>query len=118
MKLNLQIIKKMIKNSFFEFGLDTLGLNDGEQVSYYFEVGDNDGINGSKKTKSADFIFKKKTKAENIAEKDAMNDKLKNSLNNTSNKTEDLKKEIEELNKELLNKKKLDWQENKKQKKF
>ena len=101
---------------FFEFGLDTLGLNDGEQVSYYFEVGDNDGVNGSKKTKSADFIFKKKTKAENIAEKDAMNDKLKNSLNNTSNKTEDLKKEIEELNKELLNKKKLDWQEKQKAK--
>ena len=45
-----------------------------------------------------------------------MNDKLKNSLNNTSNKAEDLKKEIEELNKELLNKKKIDWQENKKAK--
>jgi hypothetical protein len=56
-----------------------LDLNEGDKVNYYFEVWDNDLINGNKKTKSQDFIFKKKTKEELIVEKDEINKELKSS---------------------------------------
>ncbi len=114
--IKVPISNDINQNFFYEFQLNNLNLNDGDEINYFLEVFDNDKINGSKKTKSADFIYKKKSKKELIAEKDIINAKLKSSLNNSSIKADELKKEIEELNKILLDKKKVGWQEKEKAK--
>ena len=93
-----------------------MDLNEGDKVNYYFEVWDNDLINGNKKTKSQDFVFKKKTKEELIVEKDEINKELKSSLDKSANKASDLRNEIEKFNKQMLNKKMLSWQEKEKAK--
>src|SRR5690606_1378275 len=41
-----------------------LNLTEGETYSYYFEVFDNDGVNGAKSSKSTTFSFRKLTKEE------------------------------------------------------
>ena len=114
--IKVPISNDINQNFFYEFQLSNLNLNDGDEINYFLEVFDNDKINGSKKTKSTDFIYKKKSKKELIAEKDIINAKLKSSLNNSSIKADELKKEIEELNKALLDKKKVGWQEKEKAK--
>lgn len=38
---------------FYDWDLDESGIAAGDEVSYYFEIFDNDGVNGAKSTKSA-----------------------------------------------------------------
>ena len=101
---------------FYDYDFNNLVLSEGDKVNYYFEVWDNDQINGSKRTKSEDFIFKKKTKKDIITEKDIINEELKSSINKSVNKAGELRNEIEKFNKEMLNKKELSWQEKEKAK--
>ena len=113
---NIKIKKEIEETFFYEYDFNSLDLNEGDKVNYYFEVWDNDQINGNKKTKSQDFVFKKKTKEELIVEKDEINKELKSSLDKSANKASDLRNEIEKFNKQMLNKKMLSWQEKEKAK--
>ena len=50
-------IKQLSKELFFfTFKFNELNLAAGEEIEYYFEVWDNDGVNGSKNTKSTRFL--------------------------------------------------------------
>ncbi|MFL2573799.1 MAG: hypothetical protein ACJ0P8_05105 [Flavobacteriales bacterium] len=113
-QVELSISRDSEQNFYYEFNLDTIAINEGDEVNYFFEVWDNDMVNGSKKTKSSDYIFRKNSKQDNIAEKDQVNEKLKSSLNNSANKAQELTKEIEELTKEIITKKKIGWEEKQK----
>ena len=113
---NIKIKKEIEETFFYEYDFNSLDLNEGDKVNYYFEVWDNDQINGNKKTKSQNFVFKKKTKEELIVEKDEINKELKSSLDKSANKASDLRNEIEKFNKQMLNKKMLSWQEKEKAK--
>ena len=42
---------------YFQFNFDELDINENQQVKYYFEVWDNDAINGNKKTKSEVYMI-------------------------------------------------------------
>ena len=57
--IKVPISNDINQNFFYEFQLNNLNLNDGDEINYFLEVFDNDKINGSKKTKSTDFIYKK-----------------------------------------------------------
>jgi hypothetical protein len=72
-----------------------LDLESGETYNFYFQLWDNDAVNGSKYTKSSTFSFRKKT-ADEIEE-----EKLKQqgeSINNLSESLKDIKSSEEELN--------------------
>ena len=101
---------------FFTFKFDELNLAAGEEIEYYFEVWDNDGVNGSKNTKSTRFLHKEATKEELTAKKDAENEKTKSGLNKSISLAKEIKKDIAELNKSILEKKKISWEEKQKAK--
>jgi hypothetical protein len=61
-------------------GLNTLNLNPGDNVTYFFEVWDNDGVNGSKFHSSQVMSFAKPTSAEMEKMTDQENEKIKNDL--------------------------------------
>jgi hypothetical protein len=115
-KEQLKISSNKDQVFYHEFNITKLKLKQGEEVRYYFEVWDNDKINGHKKTKSLEFKFTEKTRAETIIEKDGGNEKIKNSLSNSISKAQELKEEIKEFNKEIIAKKKLGWEEKQKTK--
>ena len=51
---SISIKKTQLENAFFFFwDLNKAGIKPGQQLAYYFEVADNDGVNGPKTTKSA-----------------------------------------------------------------
>ncbi len=99
----------------FEYMLDigSFEMEPGDQLSYYFEVFDNDGINGSKSSKSQIYSFRKAGKEE-IEEKIEENtqeslDKMKKRIDESKKIQEKLKK----LREKLLQKKEASWQDKK-----
>jgi len=115
-KEQLTITSNQDQIFYHEFNINKLNLNPGEEVRYYFNVWDNDKINGHKKTKSIEFKFTEKTRAETIIDKNEKNEKIKNSLSNSISKAQELKEEIKEFNKDIIDKKKLGWEEKQKAK--
>ncbi len=87
-----------------------LALEAGDEVTYYFEIFDNDGVNGSKSARTNLMIFAMPTveELEKMEEDNdqEVKDKLKESLQESKKIQEDMKK----LREKVLQEKKLDWQ--------
>lgn len=88
-------------------------LSPGDKVEYYFEVWDNDGVNGSKSVKTNVGIFKAPTLEELEKSTDKNNSDIKNELEESLKKTKELQKQIADLNKKVLEKKQLGYEEKK-----
>ncbi|MEM9051990.1 MAG: DUF4175 family protein [Bacteroidota bacterium] len=85
----------------------------GQAVEYYFEVWDNDGINGSKSARSVKKTYEAPTEKELDEERKKTSENIKDQLEENIEMAAELQKELEELNKELLKDKELDWQDKK-----
>lgn len=102
------------RQSFYHyFDLRTLSLKAGEQLSYYFEVGDNDQIHGSKKSRSTVYTYRqlteKETRQEISKQSDAIVDKLKASLK----EVQQLQQDADKLKRKLQDQKSLGWEDKK-----
>lgn len=103
--------------SFYHFwNLGTLGLQPGDAIEYYFEVWDNDGVNGSKSTVSETRTYRVSTLEELASENESKSEQLKDELNESLKMADQMKKELAELQQDLLDKKNLDWQDKEKMK--
>ncbi len=86
----------------------------GKKLNYYFEVWDNDGINGSKKSSSRVFQFYLPSQKE-VEKLDQENTKsMQSKLEQTQELAKDLQKDVKNLKKDLVNKESNSWQINKK----
>jgi hypothetical protein len=98
---------------YFKWSIDSVQITPGQELEYYLEVFDNDGVNGSKSTKSALFSWK-------IPSEEELNQELKTASSSTSNQFQDvaeqakqLQKEMQQLEERLKTKKQLSWQDKK-----
>ena len=108
-------INKNIPQTDYYHTLNTnrFNLKAGDRIEYYFEIWDNDGVNGSKSARTQFASFKAPSKDE-LSEKNKENSELvKKELEESIALTKEIKKELEELNEKLLNKKELGFQEKK-----
>ena len=104
----IQISKGNTSQEFF-FGFDFSKYNSGDDIHYYLEVFDNDGIRGPKATKSSLYSIKIPTHAE-VEKMDAqMTHSLESDMNKSMQLAKDLKKEIENTQQKLLNQNTSDW---------
>ncbi len=102
------------QQSFYHFfDLLAVKIPAGAGVEYYFEIWDNDGINGSKSTRSQKMFIKAPSRDELAEKADKASDKLKEEMEEAQRQAKSLKKEIEDLNKKLFEKKEINWQEKK-----
>ena len=99
---------------FYEFDFNTLNLRQGEEVSYYFTVWDNDEVNGSKRTNSKSFFYKELSQKELLQKKELITKETKNSFSKSISITNELNKNIEEIKTSILQNKDLDWKEKQK----
>ncbi len=90
--------------------LNDLELEPGDEVSYYFEVFDNDGVNGSKSARTNLMNYAKPSIKEfdEMAEKN--NDEIKKNLEESLKESKDIKKDMKKLREKMLQKKDIDWQ--------
>ena len=90
-----------------------LDLKPGDNVNYYFEAWDNDGVNGSKLARTQIMSFKVPTKEELDSIIQKGNDQIKNNLSSTMDKAAELQKKADELRDKMTEKKELTWEDKK-----
>ena len=98
----------------YDINLNTRNLDKGESVSYFFEVGDNDGVNGPKRTRSPIVYVKIDDENSIMAESELLKHEVESSLEDVILETKELNEEIKTLKDQLLKEKKVDWNTKKK----
>ena len=106
----IDINKKEIRTSFYySIDLDTITIYPGDEIKSYFEIWDNDGINGSKSRRSELFHISIPTHETLDSIADSTEENIISRLEDKTNNLEELRKDIEEIIKDLMSKKELDW---------
>jgi len=97
----------------FEFGVDFMRekIQLEDKIEYYFVVTDNDGVNGRKSTRSQIFVYQLPTLEELNNKREEIQELGKQELSNLLIKSQQLQKDIDRLQKELLNSKSNDWKQ-------
>ena len=109
---NLAVSKSYNKEEFFHFfDFTTLTLDPGSKIEYYFTIWDNDAINGAKSSRTQTKIYNVPTKEELADKSDENKAKIKDDLNESLKEVEQLKKELKDIQKNLLEKETPDWQD-------
>ena len=88
-------------------------LNPGDNVKYYFEVWDNDGVNGAKSTQSQTFEIQVPTNEEIDQILRSSSSEINKQANLSISELKKLQEEINELMRKLVDKKELSWQDKK-----
>jgi len=75
----------------------------------YFEVWDNDGVNGFKSAKTEVFSLKSISKTDAISNRNQKNNELKSTMQSSFETIKEMNEEIEKIKRSLINNKRLDW---------
>ena len=114
---NISINKRETRTSFYySIDLDTLTVFPGDEIKSYFEIWDNDGINGSKSRRSELFYISLPTRDALDSIADSSEENIISKLEEKTNELNQLRKDIEEMIKDLMSKKELDWTDKEKMK--
>ena len=99
---------------FYFFDAEQYNLQQGDKVEYYFEVYDNDGVNGPKASKTQLMVFKAPTRDEINESTQKNNTEIKKDLEESIKKAKQLQKDVNDLAKKINDKKQLGYEEKKK----
>ncbi|NRB64344.1 MAG: DUF4175 domain-containing protein, partial [Saprospiraceae bacterium] len=92
------------------FDLNTIPLEPGDQVTYYFEVYDNDGVNGSKSARTGTMVYATPSLEELEAMAEANDETIKENLRKAVEESKEVQEEMEKLREKLLQEREMDWQ--------
>lgn len=99
---------------FFYLDAAQYNLQSGDKIEYYFEVYDNDGVNGPKPSKTQLMVFKAPTRDEINESTQKNNSEIKKDLEESIKKAKQLQKDVNDLAKKINDKKQLGYDEKKK----
>ncbi len=101
---------------YYSIDFDTLTMFPGDEVKSYFEIWDNDGVNGAKLRRSELFYMSLPTREVLDSVADSNEENIISKLEEKTNDLEQLRKDIDEMLKDLMSKKELDWTDKEKMK--
>ena len=102
-----------IQDFYYYFDQGMLNLNPGEQIEYYFQVYDNDGVNGAKSTKSTVQTYRVRSLDEIEHDLHEAEEQTKSDYSDLLRDSKELSKEIERMQQKMLQEKDLSWQDKK-----
>lgn len=102
----------------YTFDINELQLNPGDNVNYYFEVYDNDAVNGSKSAKTGLMSYAKPTLEEIKDIENANEEEIKDKLKESKENVDKLQEKFKKMREDLLQKKEMDWQDKKEMEKL
>jgi hypothetical protein len=102
-----------IQDFYYYFDQNMFQLNPGEQIEYYFQVYDNDGVNGAKSTKSSVQSYRVRTMDEIEEDLQKDEEQTKSEYTDLLKESKDLAKEIEKMQQKMMQQKDLSWQDKK-----
>lgn len=97
----------------YTWDLQNIELNPGDEITYYFEVFDNDAVNGNKYARTNLMVYKKPTIEEYEAMEDKNNDEIKKDLTESLEESKKIQEDFKKLREKLLQEKEMDWQSRK-----
>jgi len=108
----IPIDRNLNQEAFYYFmDMMSLSANPGSGITYFFEVWDNDGVNGSKSTKTQKMVYRIPTSKELEEKAETGNKEIKDDLADALKEAKKLQNQIDALNRQLFDKKTLGWQE-------
>ncbi len=116
----VKIEKPAGKQAQYEYTWDirNLNLEPGDEVTYYFEVFDNDGVNGSKSARTGLMQYKMPTLDEFRQQQADNSQEIKKDLEKAMKESLKIQEELKKLRDKVLQKKELDWQTRKEMEKL
>lgn len=106
--------KNTLQSNFLHvWTIDKAMANAGDQVEYYFEVTDNDGINGPKTTRSAIKTLKLPTEEETQKKIEQTSKSIQDKMQQAVRKAAQIEQDAKRLNRDLINKRNLSFEEKK-----
>jgi hypothetical protein len=113
--VNIAVPKGEKQHRFYhDFNLNQIGIEPGDEVSFYFEVWDNDGVRGAKSSRSPVMLHKAPTIDEMKAQSDKASKDLIKEMENAIKEAQKLQQEMKQLDRKMAEKKELTWEEKKK----
>jgi hypothetical protein len=114
-KVDLGVAKGINQQTFaLPFDFNSLTLKPGDEVDYYFEVADNDGVNGPKIARTSILKYKALTVNELEQRTEKNSASMKSEMEKALKQAKDLQKSISQINKDVLEKKNWGYEEKKK----
>lgn len=104
---------QLLQSFYHFFDASALNIRPGDEVEYYFEVWDNDGVNGAKSARSEKFYFKAPSDKEIEDKADANNEDMKDKMEQAIKESQQLQKQMQDARVRLNDKKNLDFQDKK-----
>lgn len=98
---------------YYNWNFSALSLAPGDELVYYFEVWDNDGVNGLKSSRSSSFVHRLPSKKEIAKASEQKSEQIKEEMEAAISEVKNLQKEVEDLSKKLIDKKRIGWEEKK-----
>jgi len=102
----------------YTWDIRNLNLEPGDEVSYYFEVFDNDAVNGSKSARTGVMLYKMPTLDEFRQQQADNSAEIKKDLEEAIKESKKNQEEMKKLRDKVLQKKELDWQTRKEMEKL
>lgn len=102
-----------IQDFYYYFDQGMFDLNPGEQIDYYFQVYDNDGVNGAKSTKSSVQTYRVRTMDEIENDLHQAEEQTKSDYSDLLQESKELAKEIEKMQQKMRQEKEMSWQDKK-----
>ena len=100
------------KRTEYDYVMDLrqdIQLAPGDQLTYYFEVRDNDGVNGSKRSKTSLMTFRMPTREEMDERAEENDSQIKDQLQKALDDTRKLREETKNVRDRMLQEKEVDW---------
>ena len=97
----------------YTFDMEELELKPGDEVFYYFEVYDNDAVNGNKSARTNLMLYAMPTVEEYEALEEKNDDQIKQDLKEALQESKDIQQDMKKMREKLLQEKDLDWQSRK-----
>lgn len=111
----LEINKNVTSQQFnFYIDLEELNIKKGDAIEYYFEVWDNDGVNGAKSSKSIVMNYKFATDEEILQQQRDMREGVMSDIEDAMKSAKDMIKQLKDIKKEMIDKPTLGWEEKQK----
>ncbi len=98
---------------FYFWSVKEASLNPGDEVLYYFDVADNDGVNGAKHSRTPEQTLRIPTETEQNKQLDAGTQSVKNKMQSAIKLSAQVERDAQKLNRLLLDKKTLSFDEKK-----
>lgn len=108
--INLQVNQTKY---YYAWDISSYQLKAGEQLKYYFEIWDNDGVNGRKSARTSTAFFSVPNKEEIAKKTEKASQEIKDELQKNIELSQEINRELEKLKQKMLNKKELGFQEKK-----